>query len=440
MPPPGYQALRQNEDWSRYRPRAADGPVDAIKHIELDADGDAWLSLGGRADARFEAWDGFGFGAADPGNSDTFTLTRLTLHADLHYGEHLRAFVEGRTAQSTDRDLPGGRRPVDVDTLGLFQAFVDVSVPLGEADSARLRIGRQSFLFGSQRLVSPLLWVNVWNAWDGTSLGLRLGDWSVEAFCTAFVVVDATGPNEADWDKTLYGVFANRPAAAGGRGWDLYLLGNTRPDVTVNGTRGDERRHTLGARNHGSLGGGFDGELEGAWQSGRVGSGSVNAWFASGVMGRRFADAWLRPRVFVGLDAASGDDEPGGSVGTFHQLYPLGHAFLGYADAFGRQNIAAAHVGVQLHPAPSTVLTATVHGFRALDRNDAAYAVNGAVARTGLRGHDLGQEIDLLLTHRCNRHLDVYLGYSHLFTGNALNGTGPTEDEDFAYLGASLVF
>ena len=122
-----------------------------------------------------------------------------------------------------------------------------------------------------------MLWVNVWNAWDGASLGLRLGGWSIEAFHTAFVQVDRTDWNEADDDRTLYGAYATRPAAKDGRGLDLYLLGDTRPAVTVNGSSGDERRHTLGARSFGALGRGFDGEVEGAWQFGEVGRSSVSA-------------------------------------------------------------------------------------------------------------------------------------------------------------------
>ncbi len=51
-----------------------------------------------------------------------------------------------------------------------------------------------------------------------------------------------------------------------------------------------------------------------------------------------------------------------------------------------------------------------------------------------------GRTVDLLLTHRFDRHLDAYFGYSHLFSGSGLNGTGPTDDQDFAYVGAGLVF
>ncbi len=436
--PPAFQPLRQNEDWSRFR--GGDGPLDAIKRMPLRDDEAVWLSLGGRFDTRVEGWDGFGFGATVPGNRDTFALSRMMLHADLHAGQHVRAFVEARTAQCTDRDLPGGRRAADMDTLDVFQAFVDVTAPLGGPASARLRVGRQSFLFGNQRLVSPLLWINVWNAWDGVSGRVAIGEWTVDAFHAAYVQIDRTSWNERDDDRLLYGVYATKAAPKDGRGLDLYALGNTRPDVAVNGSSGDERRWTLGARSFGSLGAAFDGELEGAWQTGEVGGADVDAWFVSSVVGRTFADAPAAPRAFVGLDAASGDARPGGDVGTFHQLFPLGHAYFGYADAIGRQNIAAAQFGAQWRLGPSTMLTTTAHVFRLMDRDDALYGVTGAASRTGLASRDVGQEIDLLLAHRVSRHVDGYIGYSHVFAGGGLVGTGPTEDIDFAYVGAAFVF
>jgi hypothetical protein len=439
-PPPAFQLLRQNEDWSRFRTGRDSSWLDAMKHIELGSAGDIWLSLGGRVDTRFEAWDGFGFGATNPGNSDTFTLTKAMLHGDLHLGESWRVFVEGRSAQATERELPGRRRGVDVDTLDVFQAFVDFDTGLGGGAALRLRAGRQSLLFGAQRLVSPLPWVNVWNAWDGAGARLRVGEWAVDGFLSWLVAVDETGANETDEDKSLYGVHASRGPVNQGRGLDLYLLGNTRPDVLVNGTRGDERRHTVGGRSYGPLGSGFDGELEAAYQFGAVGPGSVSAWFVSTVLGHKWSERALQPRVFVGFDAASGDDRAGGSVGTFHQLFPLGHAYFGFADAVGRQNITALQLGVQLWFAPQTTASLTAHAFRLLERSDALYGVNGAVSRQGLGNRDVGQELDLLVTHRFHRHLEAYLGYSHIFAGGGIAASGAAEDQDLFYVGAASQF
>jgi hypothetical protein len=237
---PDWKLLRQNEDWTR--PPANDGdPLDAIKHVDLTDDGAFWVSFGGRVDERFEAWDGFGFGARTPGDRDSFFLTRVHLHADLHLGPNVRVWVEPRTAQSTDRDLPGQRRVVDVDTFDLYQAFVDLSAPV-DGKPLRLRVGRQSFMLGAQRVISPVPWNNVWNSWDGASAQWEIAGFRTQALFTWSVPNEPTSWNELDEDRQLYGVYATKDATTETRGLDLYALGTTRPRVTVNGTSGDEDR------------------------------------------------------------------------------------------------------------------------------------------------------------------------------------------------------
>jgi hypothetical protein len=50
------------------------------------------------------------------------------------------------------------------------------------------------------------------------------------------------------------------------------------------------------------------------------------------------------------FDYASGDGRPGGTVGTYDQLYPSSHRFLGYIDYIGRQNILSASGGLVMTP------------------------------------------------------------------------------------------
>lgn len=441
---PAYSFLRQAEDWSRFR--AADPPVDrfdSIKHIVLGED--VWLSLGGRLESRFENWNEFGAGAGPPGSEsdENLVVSRILLHADLHVGEHLRVFLEGKSAQSTDRELPGGRRPLDMDTLEIQQAFVDIVLPAGEGDLT-LRLGRQMLLLGAQRLVSPLPWGNALRHWEGITAELELGEWTFDALATAFVPVDKTEPNERDDDNLLWGLYASRERPGEKAGLELYLLGNERADVTVNGTSGDERRLTLGGRSYGPLGSGFDHDAEGGWQVGEVGDGDVSAWFLGsqlgwkpGAVGR---DLPGDPRFFIGLDLGSGDDDPGGDVGTFHQLFPLGHLYLGYIDAIGRQNIFDLSAGGEWKVAPSTQFSAAVHHFRLLETEDALYDAGGNPSRSGFESKEVGTEVDLRVRRTFGPHIQAYAGYSHLFAGSALADSGPAEDVDFFYVGGSFTF
>jgi len=435
---PSYNFLRFNEDWSTLRgfdPSQRDDP--------LNEKGDIWLSFGGHTRARFEAWDGFGFGApAD--DDDAFLLWRLALHADLHIGEHVRAFVEGKTAQATDRELPGGRRTLDVDSLDLEQAFIDVSIPFGDAASLTLRPGRQVFLFGKQRLVSPLPWANTLRRWDGVSAILDYAGWKVHGFWSEFAPVQKHAFNDPDAQTQFFGVYATGKIPTTAIGLDLYFLGLDQDDpVFFNGTAGPEERYTVGGRLFGAFGdSGFDYDLEGAYQFGEVGAGDVSAFMIGSQLGFTPADVWGAPRFFVGFDYASGDDSPGGDVETFNQLFPLGHAYYGYADFVGRQNAIDLSAGVTLTPIGKLSLGVTGHFMWLDEPADALYNAGGAVVRPGLPGADpfIGTEIDLTATYKFDRHLAAEVGYAHFFTGGFIDDTGPDEDLDFLYAQLQYTF
>ena len=170
---PAFAVLRQTEDWSKFDGQGG-GVLDRLKHIALSDDGSVWVSFGGRADARIESWSDFRFG---PANDDVFVLSRVFAHGDLHVGKTFRLFVEGKSAQATDRDLPGGRRAIDLDTLDLQQLFVDVDIPVGDG-LLRVRPGRQMLQFGAQRLVSPLVWANAMRTFEGVTVEWRAGAWT----------------------------------------------------------------------------------------------------------------------------------------------------------------------------------------------------------------------------------------------------------------------
>ncbi len=147
---PKYTFLRYDEDWSFLRDHPKDQQTDfwdAIKYVPLNDDSSIWASFGGRTRFRLENWWNFNFLPSNVGD-DTFLLWRALVHADLHVGDNVRFFVQGKSALSTERDLPGGRRTLDVDTLALPQAFADLRIPFGDS-SLTLRAGASSTSSGT---------------------------------------------------------------------------------------------------------------------------------------------------------------------------------------------------------------------------------------------------------------------------------------------------
>lgn len=441
---PAYTSVRWNEDY-RYLADAAThtDPWDPFKYVPLNDAGDWYVSFGGQARYRYELFDDAAFGAGRQ-DDNGYHLLRLFGHVDAHFGEHLRGFVQLKSAQEFGR--VGGPRPfVDEDDFDVEQAFADVTLDAGDGELL-VRVGRQNLLYGAQRLISPLDWTNTRRTFDGGKLSFRAGAHTFDAFLAQPVVVDEGPLNEPNDDQTFAGLYDTiaLPETPWGKQakWDLYLLFLDRNGAAYNAGSADEERYTIGTRLGGKPGA-WDYDIELSYQLGEFGDADISAWSVATEVGYTFADVAGSPRPYIGFDAASGDDDPAdGDAGTFNQLFPLGHAYFGYIDLIGRQNIIDLHPGLQLTPIERVTFRADYHLFWRQSDDDAAYNAAGGVLRadSGSDERYIGSELDLLVNWRVDRHLIVYAGYSHFFTGEFLDDTGPSDDIDFVYAGLQYTF
>lgn len=437
-PPKAYGAQRFDENW---RPCLCLDPcglpdwTDRLKVVGLTCDKALWASVGGQARVRLERWENQGFSSA-PEADDDWGLLRVRAHADVHLGRHARVYAEGIWAYQKERDL--GPRPIDLNQGDLLNLFAEVASPVGALDGLGVRVGRQELLFGKQRLISPLDWANTRRTFQGVRAWAVEGPHRVDAFWTRPVAIEE-GTLDDEWneDQALFGAYYQNTTWTC-LTWDAYLIGLWRERATYGGVTEDERRITLGARIDGKISGTrLDYEAEGGVQFGSFGDGDVRAGFASLVLG--WSPCWGRakPRLALGLDWASGDDEAGDEdVGTFNQLFPLGHAYHGYADLVGRQNLLAAYLHASVEPVKSLQLKAWLHGFWRADEADALYHAGGGVQRApaGSTETFVGTELDLTLEYALGRHWAALLGWSRFFPGDFVDETGAHRTVDFPYL------
>ncbi|MDP3937528.1 MAG: alginate export family protein [Deltaproteobacteria bacterium] len=440
-PHPKYQVLPFNEDWSvlaHEDPNRPDDIFDPIKYIALTDDGKVWASFGGQYRMRLEGWTRFNFGAPPTADDDdVFVLNRALYHLDLHLGEQFRIFVQGKSAFCTSRDLVGGCRTLDADEFDLQNGFIDAMIPLPADADLTIRVGRQELLFGKQRLASPLDWSNTRRTFDGVSAIVKAGAWTATGFLTRPVTVLKYDANEPNEDVDFYGIYASRTVARMKGGFDLYWLGLHRNKAGFNGTTGEEKRQTLGARAWGKIGDSdFDYDMEGAFQFGTIGPGNIHAYMVSTNLGYTFGDTRGKPRLYAGYDYASGDGGVGDAdVQTFNQLFPLGHAYFGYIDTVARQNISSPNVGISYAPVYKALLKAEYLYFWRASDNDALYNAGGGVARPGSSGtsRDIGSEIDLTASYQLDLHTQLIGGYSRFFAEEFIRQSGPSKDINFLY-------
>ena len=433
-PPAVFQNIRSEDD--------AATCAASLFHTDLGWTDASELTVGGQVRVRGESWDNFAFGAD---NDDAFWLTRVRLHTDLRICTGFRVYVEGISALAHDRDLPpaGGKRPIDEDNLDLLNAFGDFTADLLGARHT-LRLGRQELSFGKQRLVSPLDWVNTRRTFDGGRILATAGGWKIDGIAARLVQVDPTAFNDEDSGRDLYGVYATRGFKESPvKSVDLYWLVADNQTNTFATAAGDENRDTFGARVTGTCPlTGIEVDLEGAWQTGDMAGQDVDAHMVAVALARKIPFCPLGSTLTAGYDLASGDgDKTDGELGTFNQLYPLGHKYFGWADFVGRQNIQDLQAGLDI-PVGKAKASVVHHWFSLDEKGDALYNAAGGIQRAGSAGacDEVGHELDLLVAWPVDQHLHLSAGWSRFFAGEFLSDTGAAEDVDFLYSTVQVTF
>ena len=464
--PPPYTVPRWNEDWSYLRTAPKSDFFDPVKYIPIGDDG-AYLSIGGQARYRYENFHNFNFDPPSPPgppqDDDGYHLTRLLLHADFRWNKNLRVFAQAKSAMEDGRE--GGPRLIDADELDVHQLFVDLGSPFESDVKATARLGRQELFYGAQRLISQLDWVNTRRSFEGGRLMTGFGNWAVDFFWVHPVDIEKEEANWADKDTNFAGVYATvglpQMINKAGTKLDLYFLTLNRnnalfaPNAATAG--GDEDRYTIGARLSGNPKP-FDFDVEMTYQFGKFEGLDVSAWSVATVAGYTLDRIPLRPRLELGFDYASGDDDPDDDdFNTFNQLFPLAHPYFGYIDALGRQNIVDLHVGAEATVLENArwakKLSARVdyHWFWRASDEDAIYGTSAgggfsppaAGVLRGDLGSDetyIGSELDIVINWQIERHTHVHLGYSHFFAGTFIEDTGADDDIDFVYAMLSFTF
>jgi hypothetical protein len=441
--PVPYTVVRYDEN---YRP-LADQPhkdfFDPIKYMPLGSNPDFYLSLGGQARYRYEFFDNNNFGAG-PQDDNGFSLYRFFGNADLHLGQNVRAYVMAKSALEDGRD--GGPRPVDADDFDIDQGFLDLTLPMGDGTSVTIRGGRQYLLYGAQRLVSPLEWTNTRRTFDGVKATAAWNtQHSTDAFWARPVIVDKGNLNESSDDVDLFGLYHTWKIGTARRLEPFaFYYDREGPDAGVGplSTSVDEQRYTVGAR-YAATAGNLSYEFEGDYQLGDASDLDISAWSFATEVGYTFAGVPTKPKPFIGFDIASGDEDPTDSdLGTHNQLYPLGHAYFGYIDVIGRQNIMDLHPGLTLNVCKDVTFRGDYHMFWRQSDEDAVYNAAGGVLRadSGSSETYVGTEADLLITWQVDRHLGTYLGFSYFWAGDFIQDTGPDDDITFFYAAATYTF
>ena len=121
---------------------------------------------------------------------------------------------------------------------------------------------------------------------------------------------------------------------------------------------------------------------------------------------------------------------------TFDGAFGAVDKMYGRMNLFSWMNIHDFQLSCGLKPTERTTASVDWHWFYLDEAKDAWYYCNGRPQRrdpTGQAGSAVGQEIDLVVSHKYSDHLKFQAGYAHFFPGGFLKDTGPSPDADWVF-------
>ena len=437
--PASYNLARYQENYRSWADSSLSDPLDRLKYIGLGSNPDTYLTLGGDMRQAFEyfrnqAWMNSG--------SNAYWLQRYRLLADLHVASRFRLYTELASSLSVGRN--GGPRPIDENQFYLYQAFVDVSLLPNTAWNPTLRVGRQILLLGGTRLISPVLGVNVQQAFDGARLllggsGSTDAPWKFTAFALRAVrhELGALDDPVLDDAQQLWGGYYTwsgfQPHL------DVYYLGYERPEAEYFQGPGRELRRTVGVRLFSPRQQAIDYDHELMYQGGSYGPGNISAWAVSLNAGYNWLQAKLKPRLGMRADMITGDRNPNNpDLQTFNPLF-LNAVYYGWPGTFTAANLSTLASSIRITLPSQSRVALNYIAFWRQQQEDGIYAPGQTLTIPPLPSDEesliadrfIGSQLELIFDLKISRHIGALITYNRFITDSFLEVADRANDRDF---------
>ncbi|MFZ0934151.1 MAG: alginate export family protein [Bryobacteraceae bacterium] len=414
------------------RPADADVPAaifSPLSHLNQEMPGWLCFTLGYRA--RFESYSAGNF---QPGNSDSYLLTRFRLGVLVKPASWFHVFAELQDADAFWKTPP--LAPPYQSTWDLRRGYLD----LGDIEESRvaLRVGRQDLNFGYGRVLGTSYWRNASRGYDA-AMAVFNWDWlRLNVFAASQVVATPNGLCHHQEGNDIYGIYSSLKKLVPHSVVEPYVLWHLQPGVkTEEGSLAKLNEQIFGLRWAGTASH-FDFDAETIGETGSIGSDDIRAWAWSAIAGYSLQPFHHTVRVFAKYDFASGEHNPKDGVHeTFDQLYPNIHDHHGLADQIAWQNLKSLRSGVKASLRRNWVLASAFNGWWLASATDAFYNSSGGVVAQdprGLSGTHIGNEYDVQTSYRLDRDLDLGVGLGYIRSGAFLLLTNHAPSYTYPYV------
>ncbi|TAJ25212.1 MAG: hypothetical protein EPO64_08500 [Nitrospirae bacterium] len=436
-----------------------DGSIRVLKKTDLHLDKvlgvPEWLHIGLHQRTRYETLDQpFQKGQVSGEHLVALqTLPSLGIRRDAF--RFFAEMIDARVYGSSDRFVTTNSFVDKTDILQLYgglgtQNFLETNL------HAEATFGRQTFDFGSRRLIGRNQFRNTVNAFDG--LHVSLGDdrnWQVRAFVVA-PVQRLTAKPDTEARTLFWGAFLGQR----GLKWahtDLYLY-FLEDEVKPGAVPGLQRSLlTPGFRLFKEPATGeVDYEVETVWQVGRAalvqGGPQLQkfAYFQHVQMGYTFDLPW-KPQLLIRYDYASGNHDPNGNKdGRFDTLYGPTNFELnptGAFEVFARSNISSPAWRLAVDPSRMVRVTFQHRVFWLAQSQD-QWINTGLQDPTGRAGNFLGHFFEARGRWLLSSNFSLEPGWCYLAKGSFISnllaagapGTPNDKNANYVYVQGVLNF
>ncbi len=431
-PPNTPQGIRWTEDWSQAP--AKDAPLlDKIRHIPLSpGNDDIYLSIGGEARVYYTDWHHSTLGLKSNDSNDP-VQSRLRLIGDLHLGENLRAFVElgdNREYGESFATVPNR------DKIDVMQAFVDVTVPLGDAGKITVRPGRFEMPLGNGKLAGIREGLNMRLTYQGVRATYILpGKVSVDVFATRPIDIrPGTFNDRGNPARVFHGVYVSAPNVIAGFGTDAYWYEMKRDSATLREGSGRDDRDNYGLRLW-RRNAAMDFDLEGILQRGTFDDQDLRAWGVMLESGYTFGNAPLKPRLGFRFNAFSGDNDlSDGKAGTFVPANPR-LPLISEAAFFNLSNLVDFYPSVTIKPLKQvTIMAGPDFLWRETSADGVYIGSSGSSFAPYAGGRYIGTDLNLEASWQATRRLSFRVFETYFSAGDAFTAAGGKNGNYFGML------
>jgi len=399
----------------------------------LDKQLPSWIGFGLEERLRWEEAFNSGFKL---NNDDGYALNRARFLMQIKPTSWLRIVGQVQDARAWGQHPP--LQPPNTNRLDLKLAYAEFLDP--EKKWISVRVGRQLINYNNT-IIANSEWRNQGRSYDAVVTNLHVDRVRLGIFAASVVNPLDEGISHHQEGNNIYGLYGGIDNVVPTSTLEPFVLWRVAPSVSVEtptkATTGRESEQAYGIRWKGLILNNFDYSVEGIREVGSDGPNNIRAWGTTDGLSYRFAGFYWKPRVFSQYDYASGDKNPHDGIhGAFDTMYPTAHDRFGIADQFGWQNIKAVRAGVTIEPHRRWTVTGQWLDFWLASATDSLYNTSGgSIVRNanGTAGTHVGQEADVYTWYELNRHVNVGVGYAHIFPGQFLNLTEKGTSYSYPY-------